>query len=385
VIFDEVEWDAPGFSNERSRLLLIGFTTIPVSEVTVFALDRDPATGENNERLLATSINNPLTQNQGIGGGAGNIWKVRYDVDFRIGAPVSPRISPCTILQNAGFNVCPLGGTIEEEFALIAPLTREIIGRTRHQSLLNPGVTALNIHGDPSQHGQYLTPIGVGHPEFGEVNLDGLDTPFIFTGENWSLDRRLGPVGCVDTDGDGAEDCEDIVSTPLGTLRLDPFPFSALDAISQVTQFNPANIGRVFHYFPLDGTNSLQTLAESLTLANFGTTSGFLFGPDLPLACADLNANPLAIADVLSTPTGTPLLIAAADMIGNDTDADLDLLTVTGVGSPSSQGGTVVDNGNGTWSYTPPAGFTGTDLIAYTIQDAHGGSAAGQVTIEVTP
>jgi len=82
IIFDEAVWDVPAFQNERVRTLLIGFSTLPTSQVDIFALHVDPATNENNEFPLASTVGNPDTINQGIGAGAGGIFKVNYDVDF---------------------------------------------------------------------------------------------------------------------------------------------------------------------------------------------------------------------------------------------------------------------------------------------------------------
>jgi hypothetical protein len=141
----------------------------------------------------------------------------------------------------------------------------------------------------------------------------------------------------------------------------------------------------VYHHYPFGPGDSLQTIAEALTLANYGTTFGFERGPALTPNCANLNSNPVANADSLATTINTPLVVTTAQLVGNDTDGELDALTIVGIGSPSAQGGTIVSNGDGTWTYTPPGGFTGSDLFTYTLADAHGGGATGQVTVTVNP
>jgi hypothetical protein len=50
------------------------------------------------------------------------------------------------------------------------------------------------------------------------------------------------------------------------------------------------------------------------------------------------------------------------------TDLGLDPTQAT-LNSPSAQGGTVVDNGNGAFLYTPPTGFSGTDSFTYDAWD----------------
>lgn len=233
VIFAEAEWDVPAFDNQRIRALMIGFSTLNDSQLDVFRLHVDPATGENQEFVFGSTVGNPQNINQGIIPGNGGIWKIGYDADFI--ALIDAGSSPCQTLINAGFlGLCPRGGTLAENIAIMAPISREIIARTRHKATLLPGVITRDVNGVEAPNGEYLTPVGVGHPEFGEINLDGLQTPFSFDGVTWNLDRRLSPGGC---DGD----CE-------GTAQpLDPFPWSGRDPGAML----PAGSrGEIFQHFP---------------------------------------------------------------------------------------------------------------------------------------
>ncbi|MFT4415386.1 Ig-like domain-containing protein [Fredinandcohnia humi] len=63
------------------------------------------------------------------------------------------------------------------------------------------------------------------------------------------------------------------------------------------------------------------------------------------------------------------------------TDADGDALTFTKETDPSN--GTVVVNGDGTWTYTPNNGYTGTDSFTVTVSDGKGGTATATITIQV--
>lgn len=240
MIFDEVEWDVPSFDNQRIRMLMIGFTTLNDSQLDVFRLSVDPATNLDHESPLASTVGNPTTINQGIVPGNGGIFKFNYDVDFVALIPAGR--SPCQNLINAGLGTpCPRGGTLAENIALIAPITREIIGRTRHKATLLPGVITRDINGNEATNGEYLTPVGVGFPEFVEINLDGLSTPFSFDGVPWNLDRRLSPVGC---DGN----CETVAQP------LDPFPWSGRDPGLHL----PAGSrNELFQFFPFGPTNLL--------------------------------------------------------------------------------------------------------------------------------
>ncbi len=69
-------------------------------------------------------------------------------------------------------------------------------------------------------------------------------------------------------------------------------------------------------------------------------------------------------------------------MLGNDTDADADALTVTLASSPN---GAVAINSGTTLSFTPAENFNGATTISYTISDGQGGTASATVFVAVTP
>ena len=91
-----------------------------------------------------------------------------------------------------------------------------------------------------------------------------------------------------------------------------------------------------------------------------------------------LNPAPAADDDAAVTAVDTPVVIG---VIGNDSDPDGDLLTVTSASNPVH--GSVVVNPDGTLTYTPDAGYTGLDTIQYTVSDGEGGSAVATVTVYV--
>ena len=76
----------------------------------------------------------------------------------------------------------------------------------------------------------------------------------------------------------------------------------------------------------------------------------------------------------------------AIDAIGNDTLTD-DATYLTGSLNTTGTSGTVTDNGDGTFGYTPAAGFVGTDTFTYTICDDDTPTATcdtATVTVTVT-
>ncbi|MEX2227996.1 MAG: Ig-like domain-containing protein [Dehalococcoidia bacterium] len=90
------------------------------------------------------------------------------------------------------------------------------------------------------------------------------------------------------------------------------------------------------------------------------------------------NTAPVANDDSVTTARNTAVDIA---VLANDHDADGDALTITSFTQPAQ--GWVTDNGDGTLRYEPPLNFSGSESFSYTIDDAHGGSATGDVTVNV--
>jgi hypothetical protein len=107
-------------------------------------------------------------------------------------------------------------------------------------------------------------------------------------------------------------------------------------------------------------------------------------GGSTPSAAAILTVNlpPVALNDGGATTENTPLSIAIAKLLYNDSDPDGDPVSFVSATSPTLNGGTVTVAA-GRVNYTPPVGFTGLDRYSYTISDGRGGTATGDVEIYV--
>jgi VCBS repeat-containing protein len=98
-------------------------------------------------------------------------------------------------------------------------------------------------------------------------------------------------------------------------------------------------------------------------------------------AVAAVNDAPVAEADTLHVQEDQVLVLAAASLLVNDSDADVgDSITVVSVGS--AQHGHVHHDGT-TITYTPFADFSGTDTFTYTVSDGSGALSSAVVTVNV--
>ena len=94
------------------------------------------------------------------------------------------------------------------------------------------------------------------------------------------------------------------------------------------------------------------------------------------------NLAPSAGNDAFITLAGTPLNVAAPGVLANDTDPEGQPLTAQLVSNPAS--GAITLNPNGSFTYTPTAGFSGGDSFTYRASDGVLTSTAATVGITVS-
>jgi FtsP/CotA-like multicopper oxidase with cupredoxin domain len=174
-----------------------------------------------------------------------------------------------------------------------------------------------------------------------------------------------------------------------------PYPYAA----RQYTALLPAaKTADVLISLPVDigGSASYAVMDRRLSLSNNGLSQGGMmtfvrYGAQGVAGAADLldgNHPPLAKADAYASVVGVTMNVAAdASVLLNDTDVDtpppLPLRAVAASGS-TSQGGSYQLSSNGTFSYTPPAGYEGADTFTYQVTDGKALSNAAVVTITLS-
>lgn len=101
-------------------------------------------------------------------------------------------------------------------------------------------------------------------------------------------------------------------------------------------------------------------------------------GANCALAAQNPFAAPVATNDSYTATLNTPLVETATPILKNDTG---DVLSATLNTNPAH--GSVLVNPDGTFTYTPANGFTGSDSFTYTATDSFGRTATATVTIAV--
>jgi len=175
------------------------------------------------------------------------------------------------------------------------------------------------------------------------------------TDEETPVDISVGTLLVNDTDVDG---------DTLTLVELNNATNGTLALVGETITFTPAanfNGEAGFGYTITDGT---------------ATDMGHVIITVVPV-----NDAPVAVDDTVEADEDTPVLIPVSTLLANDTDVDLDTLTVTGVSDPSN--GTVA-LAAGTITFTPALEFNGEAGFDYTITDGTA-TATAHVTITVGP
>ena len=174
-------------------------------------------------------------------------------------------------------------------------------------------------------------------------------------------------------------------SKPDATYRLEFFRNPSCDVnilaegqefigAADVTTDGSGNAAFSFPFAAAGGANFVTSTATDAAM----NTSEFS-------ACRAVDAiadrPPVAAADAFGTPFQTALSVSAPGVLDNDTDSDGDALTA--VVNATTTNGTLVLGPDGSFTYTPDAGFSGIDTFTYHAVGAGVSSNVATVTITV--
>ena len=138
---------------------------------------------------------------------------------------------------------------------------------------------------------------------------------------------------------------------------------------------------------PGGSTQAGGTIDYKITITNTsGATATSVSLTDAPPAhTADVGSfkvSPLAFPDAYNAIKNTNLLISAPGVLTNDKGVPPPAANVISNG-PTTAGGTVTLNADGSFDYTPPNGFTGNDTFTYTATNTQPPNDTATVTITV--
>ncbi|SDG17401.1 Ig-like domain-containing protein [Pelagibacterium luteolum] len=126
-------------------------------------------------------------------------------------------------------------------------------------------------------------------------------------------------------------------------------------------------------YTPNANYNGPDSFSYTISDGQGGTASG-----TITIVVKPVNDAPVAAGDGAVVTQGGLVVV---DVLANDSDVDGDALSVIGVGTPAH--GIAVINSDGTVTYTPAGGYSGSDSFSYTISDGKGGEATGTAAVTV--
>jgi hypothetical protein len=194
-----------------------------------------------------------------------------------------------------------------------------------------------------------------------------------------------GPPLATDDSYATAEDTALMVAAP-GVLSDDAAPPSSCVAIvdaSALAGQATLNPDGSFQFTPQPNFHGDTAFSYGLMVTGaIGCPGPFDSLAAVHLTVDAVNDPPTAIADSFQALKSTTLNIGAPGILANDADVDGDLLTAVKVSNPVH--GVVVLAADGSFSYTPTAGYVGADAFSYRASDGTATSAARVVSIQIS-
>ncbi len=157
-------------------------------------------------------------------------------------------------------------------------------------------------------------------------------------------------VSTVDLDANDTDADGDALSVVAGTFATSAGGSITINGDGSYTYTPPADF---------NGTDTVDYTVTDGQLSDTGTLS---------IAVGAVNDPPVAVDDQAETPEDV-VLNSSIDLDANDFDVDGDSLTVQEGTFATAEGGSIIISTDGSYSYTPPADFNGTDTVDYTVTD----------------
>jgi VCBS repeat-containing protein len=269
-------------------------------------------------------------------------------------------------------------------------------GTTAEDTPFGGQLAATDVDNDPltfsvvagPAHGTVVVNAGGTFTYTPAANYNGPDS-FTFKANDGTVDSNVATFALtVSSVNDAPEAADDSATTDEDAAVTIP-------VLANDTDVDGDALRPVIVTGPSHGTLTVNTdgTVRYTPNANYNGTDSFTYKANdgsadsnvatVTLAVRSVNDAPAAANDSYSTGAGVPLTVPAAGVLANDTDADGDALSAVLVGGPAN--GTLTLNPNGSFTYTPAAGFAGTDTFTYKANDGSADSNVATVTVQVAP
>jgi VCBS repeat-containing protein/ELWxxDGT repeat protein len=239
---------------------------------------------------------------------------------------------------------------------------------------------------DPTTGLPALLEIQPGNGSSNPSNLTNVNGTLYFTATNgsngtelWKIDPTTGLPALLEIQpGSDSSGPSNLINVN-GTLYFSAFNSSngtELWKIDSTTE-NPV---LVQDFNPGSGSSNPNILGyENRKLyvsANNGTNGSELWG-------IDINTPPTGSATAILSAGAEDAnyIITAVSLLQGFSDLDNDTISVSNL---TATNGTLVNNGNSTWTFTPTANYNGTVNLSYTVVDGSGGSISATQTFNLT-
>lgn len=379
----------------HSELATVTITVTPVNDVPVVSDDTASTAEDTNVTIsvLANDVDvdgdllNILTVTQGLGGTitiepSGGEIAYAPDVDFHGSDYFTYTASDAHGGQATGtvtINVSPLNDPPTDTHATIATL------EDQRSPGVTPYVTDVDLVTDPQreQHTFIITT----QPQYGEAAVvSAIEVGQVrLAWQSVSSPELAGYriyYGQTSGSYDVSVDVGNQTTYTLSGLREGQTYFFAVKAYDRFGRQSPFS-EEISYLLPTEGqltytpTNPDFYGSDTFTYIAVDSAGESVTGI-AQVSVTPVNDAPVVIDDMVITSEDLGITIV---VLANDTDVDGDALQLSSF-TPAANG-TVVENGDGTFTYTPLANFHGTDRFTYLISDGNGATAAGSVIVTV--
>lgn len=196
---------------------------------------------------------------------------------------------------------------------------------------------------------------------------------------------------------DTIDDEEEVNTAPIVTSEIGPQTATENVSFSYDTSFNflDVDLGDEL-LFSMSGPDWLNI--DPITGQIYGTPGDYDVGSftitvtvddgrggvtssSFDLNVANVNDEPVVNSVNINMTEDTPFIVTQAQLLAQATDIDSDNLTVTSVSNFDH--GTIVDNGDGTWTLTPDENYFGPASIVFIVDDGDGGVVQSTAYINI--